>query len=101
MELGTNVKLEQVRAAIKGLKFRTNQEQRGEDEQGKESVRYVPVLREMTEEDVLKVRRDGDALIIVSKDGMKHRVSGRGGESTMKSPTSPANPSAPPVPPAA
>jgi hypothetical protein len=68
--------------AIKGLRFRTNKalpvldDSTGKPviEGGKEKQRYIADLRTMTVEDVLSAVVDGDDLVLVSKDGAKHRV---------------------------
>jgi hypothetical protein len=60
-----------VKEAIRGLKFRHNQKIEDKDTK---KVRYAPAERPMTEDDVLATRREGNQLVIVSKDGTKHRV---------------------------
>ena len=61
----------EVKAAISGLKFRTNQVI--EDRETKKKT-YVPHERPMTEDDVLSYKVTDEGVVIVSKDGMKHRV---------------------------
>jgi len=77
--------------AIEGLQFRTNKalpvlDDQGKPvkEQGKVKVTYVPDLRPMTMDDVLKASYDGGELTIVSKDGSKYRI-GKGKSSSAAS----------------
>lgn len=68
--------------ALAGLKFRTNKGIPDMDkttgkpvmEDGKPKLRYVPDLRPMMMGDVLSAAMVGDELVIVTKDGSKHRV---------------------------
>lgn len=68
--------------AIEGLTFRTNKSLPVVDdstgkpivENGKPKVRYVPDIRPMTKADVLSARYDGNELVLVAKDGSKHRI---------------------------
>ena len=69
--------------AVAGLKFRASKgvpvmdDTTGKPvmEGGKPKLRFVPDWRTMTADDVLSAALDGGELVIVSKDGMKHRVS--------------------------
>lgn len=73
--------------AIKGLRFRTNKaipvldDATGQPivEGGKEKVRYIPDLRPMEVSDVLKAYMADGQLVIVAKDGSKHRLN-KGGK---------------------
>lgn len=73
--------------AIKGLRFRINKaipvldDATGQPivEGGKEKVRYIPDLRPMEADDVLKAYLAAGQLVIVAKDGSKHRLN-RGGK---------------------
>lgn len=62
-----------VKEAIRDLKFKTNQAI--EDRETKKKT-YAPAVRPMTESDVLSWKYVGDQLVIVSKDGTKHRIEG-------------------------
>ena len=72
--------------AIKGLRFRTNKaipvldDATGQPivEGGKEKVRYIPDLRPMEVDDVLKAYMADGQLVIVAKDGSKHRINKSG-----------------------
>lgn len=69
----------EIKEAIKGLKFRESQKQESTDEDGRKAVQHVPVVRDLTEDDVLKTRVDEDGtLVIISGDGTKHRVKPKG-----------------------
>jgi len=66
---------------LKGLTFRTNKAVEMKDENGKPvlvggkpRMTYIPVERELREEDVLNVREADGELVIVTKDGRKYRV---------------------------
>lgn len=66
---------------LKGLTFRTNKAVEMKDESGKPvmiggkpRMNYIPVERELREEDVLNVREADGELVIVTKDGRKYRV---------------------------
>lgn len=65
----------EVKQAIAGLTFKTNQAIE-DKETNKKS--YVPRERPMREDDVLSYKVDDDGVTIVSKDGSKHRVAGKG-----------------------
>lgn len=73
--------------AIKGLRFRTNKaipvldDATGQPivEGGKEKVRYIADLRPMKRDDVLKAYMADGQLVIVAKDGSKHRLN-KGGK---------------------
>lgn len=73
--------------AIKGLRFRTNKaipvldDATGQPivEGGKEKVRYIADLRPMEVDDVLKAYMADGQLVIVAKDGSKHRLN-KGGK---------------------
>lgn len=68
--------------ALDGVEFRTNKalpvldDSTGKPvlEGGKPKLRYVPDLRAMTAGDVLNAYYAEGVLVIVSKDGSKHRV---------------------------
>ena len=61
----------EVKKVIEGLKFKTNQAI--EDKETKKKS-YVPHERPMTEDDVLSYAMKDGVVVIVSKDGTKHRV---------------------------
>ncbi len=66
---------------LKGLTFRTNKAVDMKDDNGKPvlvggkpRMTYIPVERELREEDVLNVREADGELVIVTKDGRKYRI---------------------------
>lgn len=65
----------------KGLTFRTNKAVEEKDADGnvvkvngKPRVKYLPVERDLTPDDLLKHYVDGNEVVLVTKDGRKHRV---------------------------
>lgn len=60
---------------LKGLKFRTSDGREVVDENGKKKTKFIPVERALKPDDVLDWKDKGDAVVIVAKDGQKHRVS--------------------------
>ncbi len=54
---------------LAGLTFRTNQVIDGAD-----GRRFIPVERELTQDDVLNWREEGSVLVIITADGRKQRV---------------------------
>ena len=72
----------EIAQAVRGLRFRTNKALPVLDnstgkpviEDGKEKMRYIPDLRQMAVSDVLSAAYVGGELVIVSKDGAKHRI---------------------------
>lgn len=68
--------------AIEGLTFRTNKalpvldDSTGKpvQEGGRPKMRHIPDLRPMTADDVLKAYFDNGQVVLVSKDGSKHRI---------------------------
>ncbi len=72
----------EIARAVQGLRFRTSKalpvldDSTGRPvlEGGKEKMRYIPDLRPMAVSDVLSAAYVGGELVIVSKDGAKHRI---------------------------
>lgn len=74
-------KARSLKSYLKGLTFRTNKAVEMKDENGepvmvggKPRMSYIPVERELRDEDVLNVREADGELVIVTKDGRKYRV---------------------------
>ena len=66
---------------LKGLTFRTNKAVEMKDENGKPvlvggkpRMQYIPVERDLREEDVLNAREADGQMVIITKDGRKYRV---------------------------
>lgn len=59
---------------LKGLKFRTSESKKVK-EGGAEKTRFFPVERDLTQDDVLDWKDNGDSVVIVTKDGQKYNVS--------------------------
>lgn len=59
---------------LKGLKFRTSEAKKVK-ENGADKTKYIPVERDLTQDDVLDWKDNGDSVTIVTKDGQKYGVS--------------------------
>lgn len=59
---------------LRGLKFKTSEGRVAVDENGKKKTKFIPVERALKPEDVLDWKDVGNAVVIVAKDGQKHRV---------------------------
>jgi len=59
---------------LKGLKFKTAEAKREQDENGRKKVKHFPVERPLKAEDVLDWKDLGATVVIVAGDGRKHRV---------------------------
>lgn len=71
----------EVKAALKGLTFRDvkaepvlEEGKPKKDKQNKPVTKNVAITRPMTEEDILDWAGTEEGLVIVSKDGTKHRI---------------------------
>lgn len=80
-EASNGTKPSGVKALLKGLTFHTNKAIEEKDEHGqvvmvhgRPKVRYIPVERDLTEDDVLKYYVSDGAHVIVTKDGKKYRI---------------------------
>ncbi len=62
---------------LKGILFRTS-EAKKVNENNVEKLRYTPVERDLTVNDVLNYKDNGNVLIIVTKDGQKYTISKKG-----------------------
>lgn len=76
-----NKKTKSLAPYLKGLTFRTNKAIEMKDEDGKPvmvggkpRMTYIPVERDLKEDDVLNAYESGGEMVIVTKDGRKYRV---------------------------
>ncbi len=59
---------------LKGLTFATAEPRKTKNEDGRDSVKYVPIERALKISDVLDWKDCGAEIVIVAADGQKHRV---------------------------
>jgi len=58
---------------LKGLKFRTSEMRKVKDD-GRDKMKGFPVERDLTPEDVLDWKDNGESVSIVTADGQKYNV---------------------------